>query len=148
MAIEFIEREAGHVRQRVWDSKSKDERLFELRQALDLVVPFSKSLGKYRARRRRFDNRERQAWELKQKCLVCKEKGKRTHIHHIIPISKGGSNDKCNLVRVCYDCHCNIHGRDLDTGVEFAKPQQREKPKPLPLSVAGVRTYSLAELMS
>ena len=32
-------------------------------------------------------------------------------IHHIVPISKSGTNEISNLVSVCSDCHYHIHGK-------------------------------------
>ena len=40
-------------------------------------------------------------------CSICKNKA--YHKHHIISKSKGGSNDKWNLVEVCANCHMEIH---------------------------------------
>lgn len=34
-------------------------------------------------------------------------------IHHIVPRSKGGSNEPANLVLVCKNCHARIHGRAI-----------------------------------
>jgi len=31
------------------------------------------------------------------------------NVHHIVPISEGGSNDDSNLVLLCTDCHAKIH---------------------------------------
>ena len=30
-------------------------------------------------------------------------------IHHVKPISKGGTNEIDNLVALCPNCHCRIH---------------------------------------
>lgn len=40
-------------------------------------------------------------------CANCDKKA--THIHHIIPISVGGSNRLTNLVALCDDCHAKVH---------------------------------------
>lgn len=45
-----------------------------------------------------------------QQCLLC---GSETdlEVHHIIPVSDGGSKDNTNLCTLCADCHFNIaHG--------------------------------------
>ena len=34
---------------------------------------------------------------------------KNLHIHHIIPLSKGGQNSLGNLEIVCRDCHLKLH---------------------------------------
>jgi hypothetical protein len=30
-------------------------------------------------------------------------------MHHIVPLSKGGSNREGNLVYLCFECHCKVH---------------------------------------
>lgn len=30
-------------------------------------------------------------------------------VHHIIPVSNGGSDDYENLILLCHDCHKNVH---------------------------------------
>lgn len=35
------------------------------------------------------------------------------HVHHIIPVSEGGSHDRENLVTLCRDCHSDTHGRPV-----------------------------------
>lgn len=51
--------------------------------------------------------------ELKKikKCEKCKKKtkSKPLEVHHIIPKSKGGSNDRKNLMAICHECHKKIH---------------------------------------
>lgn len=142
----FIERETTHVRRRIFESDSAGERLYWIRTLLDARVPFPNAYGKYQRRRSKFDNRKREPWELKQKCLVCKAQGKRTHIHHLIPVAKGGNDTRDNLVRVCYDCHCKIHGRDLDTQTPLIT-ETVETPKPTAIfGTPGVVSVSLADL--
>jgi hypothetical protein len=43
-------------------------------------------------------------------CQICKENTLDLHRHHIIPKSKGGTNDKSNLILVCIECHGKAHG--------------------------------------
>lgn len=31
------------------------------------------------------------------------------HVHHIIPLSKGGTNEASNLTTLCYQCHVDNH---------------------------------------
>lgn len=50
----------------------------------------------------------------KNKCKVCgrnlnTRKGERLVIHHIIPISKGGTNKENNLKAMCKQCHERLH---------------------------------------
>jgi len=37
-------------------------------------------------------------------CTLC-NKRKKTHIHHIVPLSSGGANHKDNIIEVCILCH-------------------------------------------
>lgn len=43
-------------------------------------------------------------------CINCSST-KDLEIHHIVPISKSGTNEISNLVSVCSDCHYYIHGK-------------------------------------
>ena len=36
-----------------------------------------------------------------------------THFHHIVPKSRGGSDNPDNLIEVCHDCHRKIHGAEF-----------------------------------
>lgn len=45
-------------------------------------------------------------------CRVCRwEAPRRTmmHAHHVVPISKGGTNERTNLVQLCPNCHALAH---------------------------------------
>lgn len=42
------------------------------------------------------------------KCKVCGST-KQLEVHHIIPLSKGGTNVKTNLITLCYSCHIKRH---------------------------------------
>lgn len=45
-------------------------------------------------------------------CEKCKSEGRYTlasEIHHIIPLSKGGTHDLDNLMPLCKSCHAKIH---------------------------------------
>lgn len=42
-------------------------------------------------------------------CRICGEYPKEKHVHHIIPLSKFGSNHPNNLVTLCYPCHDKQH---------------------------------------
>ena len=47
-------------------------------------------------------------------CECCKERGRyvlATLVHHIRPISDGGTNDERNLMSLCVSCHEKIHQR-------------------------------------
>ncbi|WP_256262960.1 HNH endonuclease signature motif containing protein [Listeria monocytogenes] len=43
---------------------------------------------------------------------MCKEDGRLTptdEVHHILPISQGGTHDRNNLMSLCKSCHNKIH---------------------------------------
>lgn len=45
-------------------------------------------------------------------CEMCLEEGRYTpveEVHHIIPVSRGGTNARSNLMSVCKSCHNKIH---------------------------------------
>ena len=45
-------------------------------------------------------------------CEKCLEEGRFTraeHVHHILPLSQGGTNEEDNLMSVCKSCHSRIH---------------------------------------
>ncbi len=43
----------------------------------------------------------------KHQCSICQ--AKTVEVHHIIPVSKGGTNNLENLMAVCPNCHTNFH---------------------------------------
>ena len=48
-------------------------------------------------------------------CEVCKENGKLTpaeEVHHIKPLSEGGTNAEENLMSLCKPCHSEITARE------------------------------------
>ena len=45
-------------------------------------------------------------------CELCLQQGKFVaveEVHHILPISKGGTHDEENLMSLCQSCHTRIH---------------------------------------
>jgi 5-methylcytosine-specific restriction endonuclease McrA len=49
------------------------------------------------------------------KCTDCGASGVELHVHHVVPLSKGGTNDLDNLATLCSMCHSMIHPRMGDT---------------------------------
>jgi 5-methylcytosine-specific restriction protein A len=48
-------------------------------------------------------------------CAECNKRGQLTaaaEVHHITPLSKGGTNDTANLMSLCRRCHSSITARD------------------------------------
>jgi 5-methylcytosine-specific restriction protein A len=48
-------------------------------------------------------------------CEHCKERGTVTsaqEVHHIIPLSQGGTHDEANLMALCTSCHSVITARE------------------------------------
>ena len=43
------------------------------------------------------------------------------HKHHIVPVSKGGSNKKHNLLMLCPNCHSKIFQPDSKFGIHSKK---------------------------
>ncbi len=43
-------------------------------------------------------------------CDNCGYHGKDLHVHHIVPIALGGSNEESNLSVLCVGCHSKVHG--------------------------------------
>ena len=57
--------------------------------------------------RARFDAKKGKYFRLEGKCKVCrKDAGVR---HHVIALQNGGGNQGNNLIRLCFDCHAEIH---------------------------------------
>ena len=70
---------------------------------------------------RGYDSRWRKARKLFLKrhplCEKCREQGKLTpaqEVHHILPLSRGGTHDETNLMALCKPCHSEITARDGD----------------------------------
>ena len=50
-------------------------------------------------------------------CEQCLAEGKyipTEEIHHKLPLSKGGTHDRDNLIALCKSCHARIHAKDGD----------------------------------
>lgn len=62
-----------------------------------------------------------------QCCQVCGECGIPLDVHHIIYLSKYGTNRQENLVSLCRSCHEEEHGRVFD----FGEPEEPESLNPI-----------------
>ena len=55
-------------------------------------------------------------------CVLChKPCGTNIEIHHIIPVSKGETNDFDNLIPLCFDCHAKVgsYNREHPKGTKY-----------------------------
>ena len=64
--------------------------------------------------------------DFKQNHPFCQYCGKPTeHIHHLIPIFKGGDNRISNLIPLCAECHGLIHNKNFKYDKEEWKKAQK-----------------------
>lgn len=54
------------------------------------------------------------AHPLCEQCLQEDKYIKTEQIHHKIPLSRGGTHDKDNLIALCRECHARIHAKSGD----------------------------------
>jgi len=50
-------------------------------------------------------------------CAECFKQGRLTaaaEVHHVLPLSRGGTNEESNLMSLCKACHSSITARDGD----------------------------------
>lgn len=69
-------------------------------------------------------NWEEMADELKQEvgeCENCRRNSSQAnlHVHHVVPVSRGGSHAEENLKVLCSQCHRAAHGEDMAPVIEF-----------------------------
>ena len=55
-------------------------------------------------------------------CQICNNQGGRLNCHHLVSLSKGGTNEKSNLETLCQNCHEEIHPH-----LKKAKEQRKYK---------------------
>ena len=61
-------------------------------------------------------------------CCVCHRfKGVKVEVHHIIPVSKGGSDDFDNAIALCFDCHADAghYNPDHPRGTKYSPKELR-----------------------
>lgn len=59
-------------------------------------------------------------------CVLCK-RSSNLQIHHIEPVSAGGTSEKENLCVVCHDCHYNIIHSEDTKSVSYDNPEDFKK---------------------
>lgn len=61
-------------------------------------------------------------------CCVChRYKGVRVEVHHIVPVSKGGTDDPENAICLCFDCHADAghYNPEHSRGTKFSPQELR-----------------------
>ena len=61
-------------------------------------------------------------------CCVChRYKGVMVEVHHIVPISKGGTDDPDNAIALCFDCHADAghYNPNHPRGTKFSPEELR-----------------------
>jgi hypothetical protein len=56
-------------------------------------------------------------------CRYCGDKDltHSLHVHHLIPISKGGTHNIDNLICACIKCHSQVHPRNKNLNANYVK---------------------------
>lgn len=122
-------------------TQSKDTRLLRAYFAglinLDRTASARPELAEYEEQKRRIRARDRYT------CLRCGRgfsQGE-LHVHHVIPLSRFGTNEDANLVTLCHPCHNKQHP---DVQVTRAFPIRRRSPTVCFVAV-GIETTGLAD---
>ena len=79
-------------------------------------------------------------------CQICHEKctnepGKRANVHHLLPVSKGGTNTPGNLVTLCEYCHQKLHAGK----VQYKGTAQNKSLLSIPLTALNIIKNSLVK---
>ena len=70
------------------------------------------------------------AQTFKNRCLICFRRY--NHIHHIIPLSLGGTNAEENLIPLCFKHHIEIHARGAFNSIKHLQELRSKRIKWLP----------------
>ena len=52
-------------------------------------------------------------------CRACMKEASELQVHHIVPVSHGGSDDKMNLITLCNLCHARVHQEGCELYSDF-----------------------------
>jgi 5-methylcytosine-specific restriction endonuclease McrA len=83
--------------------------------------PFSRrsASGTARIKRDGYSNMNVKWWDIRKE-VVARDGGKcrscgspATEVHHILPLSRGGTTTKSNLISLCHGCHDKRHRHTL-----------------------------------
>ncbi len=66
------------------------------------------------------NNRKFYFENLERKCVNCGEMNG-LHLHHIVPLAVGGTNNISNVVILCSKCHGKIHGMNWKNHSELTR---------------------------
>ena len=58
-------------------------------------------------------------------CEYCGKPVKADHVHHIIPLFKGGDNRESNLIALCCNCHGKVHDTNFLKSKELKEAQRK-----------------------
>ena len=65
------------------------------------------------------------------RCAVC-SRNDYLEFHHMLPVSKGGTDDYDNIILLCVHCHGAVHGRTITAEKPHKKTSiEYEKAKPI-----------------
>ena len=66
-----------------------------------------------------------------KECKLCLLQYEKLEIHHIVPVSRGGTEDSSNLIEICLECHGKAHDVSfkgsrglIKEGIEKRKAQE------------------------
>lgn len=88
------------------------------------------SREEYQRNRQKF---YKQLFELSNGCCFnCQVSDVEFHIHHIVPLADGGTNNRLNLSLLCLECHGKVHQKNFLKMSELSKKARLKKiEKPL-----------------
>jgi len=76
-------------------------------------------------------------------CINCLETNKEVlQLHHVVPLSVGGTNNKWNIVVLCEKCHSIIHKKIVSTSLikeGIKKAQENGTKSGIPIGRPGVK---------
>lgn len=111
----------------VWEKKTKENKIYKewlsFKDWLQCDEPKYSDLHVYP-----FDWSTRRAYIAfrdRYTCKICGNQGELGfHVHHIIPLSKGGNNNLKNLIYLCRYCHKQQHPHMRDKKNQYYKPMR------------------------
>ena len=82
--------------------------------------------------------RQKIAQIFKNRCLICFRRY--NHIHHIIPLSLGGTNAEENLIPLCFKHHIEIHARGAFNSIKHLQELRSKRIKWLVPNISQTTT--------